>query len=290
MESINSLSWREKVLNEVKYYRIGQISKICNIPIRTLHHYDDIDLLKPAKVDSINNYRYYSHEQLLEINTIKYFKVAGFSLNQIKKLLEQSDLEYSRYMIKDKCNEIEEKIFELTSLKNKLNLYLTDINSDKQNSVNPVDIYVKEIPISYVAYSRYVAPCSKDEFYLRFTKLTNMVEQNNLQMIGTVMAVYYDDYKNYDYDKADIEVCVKVSENQVMDGIVRQFGGFLAAVTYHYGSYSTMNRTYKRILDWLEKNNLVFVGGAVENYIIDAITTNCEDEYVTEIMLPVKKI
>ncbi len=275
---------------QVKYYKIGEISKICNIPVRTLHHYDDIDLLKPAKVDSINNYRYYSRDQLLEINTIKYFKAAGFSLNQIKKLLERNDLEYSQQMIKSKSEEIETNILKLTALRNKLNLYLQKMTSNDQSLTTSIDICVKDIPVSYVAYSRYIGPCNYDEFYLRFTKLTNIVENNDLQMIGTMMAIYYDDYRKFDYSQADIEVCVKVDENRKYDNAVRKFGGFLGAVAYHYGSYKTMNQTYKKMLDWLEKNNLVFVGGAVENYIIDVITTSYEDEYITEIILPVKKI
>ncbi|MGF7056919.1 MerR family transcriptional regulator [Brassicibacter mesophilus] len=275
---------------EIKYYKIGKISKICNIPVRTLHHYDDIDLLKPAKIDSINNYRYYSHNQLLEINTIKYFKTAGFSLNQIKKLLKRNDLEYSQQMIKCKSEEIETNILKLTSLKNKLNVYLEKMTSDGQNLTKSVDICVKDIPVSYVAYSRYTGLCNQDEFYLRFTKLNNIAEKNNLQMTGTMMAIYYDDYRNFDYSQADIEVCVKVDEHRECNNAVRKFGGFLGAVAYHYGSYNTMNQTYKKMLDWLDKNNLVFIGGAVENYIIDAITTSCEYEYITEIILPVKKI
>lgn len=275
---------------EVKYYKIGEISKICNMPIRTLHHYDDIDLLKPAKVDSINNYRYYSHNQLLEINTIKYFKAAGFSLNQIKKLLERNDLQYSQQMIKCKSEEIETNILKLTALKNKLNLYLQKMTSNGQNLTNSIDICVKDIPVSYVGYSRYTGPCNQDEFYLRFTKLTNIVEKNGLQMTGTMMAIYYDDYRNFDYSQADIEVCVKVGKDREYDNAVRKFGGFLGAVAYHYGSHSTMNQTYKKMLDWLGKKNLVFVGGAIENYIIDAITASCEDDYITEIILPVKKM
>lgn len=279
-----------KIDLQCKYYKIGEISKICNIPIRTLHHYDHINLLKPAKIDSTNNYRYYSHDQLLEINTIKYFKIAGFSLNQIKKLLERNDLKYSQHMIKGKSEEIEKKILKLTALKNKLNIYLEKMTNNSQNLTNSIDIYIKDIPVSYVAYSRYTGPCNQDEFYLRFTKLTNIVEKNSLQMTGTMMAVYYDDYRTFDYTQADIEVCVKVGADREYDNTVRKFGDFLGAVAYHYGSYSTMNYTYKKMLDWLGKNNLVFVGGAIENYIIDAITTSCEDEYITEIILPVKKI
>ena len=273
---------------QIKYYRIGEISKICNIPIRTLHHYDDVNLLKPAKVDSINNYRYYSHNQILDINTIKYFKMAGCSLSEIKKLIERDHLEYSKTIIRSKSVEIEAKIISLTSLKDKLNLYIEEMSEDSLGKSS--DIHIKEIPLSYVAYSRYTGPCNKNESYLRFTKLTNIVEKNNLQMIGTMMSIYHDDYGEFDYMKADIEVCVKIANSSEELQSVRKYGGFLGAVTYHYGSYSTMSNTYSRMMKWLNKNGLEFLGEAVENYIIDAITTSCEDEYITEIILPVQQM
>lgn len=267
--------------NEEKYYQIGQVSKICNIPIKTLRYYDDIGLLKPKKVNTDSNYRYYSHGQLSNINAIKHFKAAGFSLKEIGLLTERNDLEYNKQMVEEKCEEIEKNISKLRILKNRLKLYTQDIDS--------VDIEVRQIPISYVAYSRYRGLCTPDEFYLRFTKLNNLVEKNNLNMTGTMMAVYYDDYKTFDYSNADIEVCVAVSKNDEHKGIVRRFGGFLAVVAYHYGGYKTMSDTYGKMLSWIEKNDFTFLGGAIENYVIDVVTTICEDDYITEIILPVKK-
>ena len=44
-------------LNEDKHL-IGDVSKKCNVPKKTLRYYDDIDIIKPEKSD--NSYRYYS--------------------------------------------------------------------------------------------------------------------------------------------------------------------------------------------------------------------------------------
>jgi effector-binding domain-containing protein len=146
---------------------------------------------------------------------------------------------------------------------------------------------VKEIPITSVAYSRYQGPSYPDEFSLRYTKLNNLIEKNKLHITGTMMAVYYDDYRNYDYMNADIEVCVTVAEQEGNSDIIRKFGGFLAAVTMHYGSYKTMNQTYAKALEWLDRNGFVYVGGAIENYIIDVITSIDENDFVTEIIIPI---
>lgn len=69
-----------------RLYQIGEVSKICNIPIKTLRYYDEIKLLIPRKIDPDSNYRYYSNEQLTLVLVIKYFKEAGFSLKEIKLL------------------------------------------------------------------------------------------------------------------------------------------------------------------------------------------------------------
>jgi len=281
-----------KIINQLEeqYYPIGKVSKICNIPIRTLHHYNDIGLLKPIKVDPNTNYRYYSHEQLSHINVIKHFKKAGFSLKEISILLERNNIEYNEQMIKSKCQEIENTITELTFLKNRLKLYFGAMNPKGQNTMTTLNIEVKEIPVSTIAFSRYRGACTPNEFYLRYTKLNNLIETNHLHMTGTMMAIYYDDYRTFDYSDADIEVCITVAEKEGCEDVLRNFGGYLAAVVTHYGSYKSMNQTYAKTLEWLDKNDFVYIGGAIENYIIDVVTTVCEDDYITEIILPIKKI
>jgi Predicted transcriptional regulators len=34
-----------------EFYQIGEVSKICNISIKTLRYYDEIELLIPRKID-----------------------------------------------------------------------------------------------------------------------------------------------------------------------------------------------------------------------------------------------
>lgn len=42
---------------------IGEFSRICKVTTRTLRHYDEIDLIKPVKINEENNYRYYDVNQ-----------------------------------------------------------------------------------------------------------------------------------------------------------------------------------------------------------------------------------
>lgn len=265
------------------------MAKLCNIPIRTLHHYDDIDLLKPSKVDDTSGYRYYAHEQISEINSIKYFKAAGFSLKEVKTLIANKNLDNNQRMIAQKLDEIENSIGKYKALKNKLNEYM--IGLDDKNTLNRSrEIYLTDIEECFVAYSRYKGPSNKDESFLRFTKLNNIIEKNKLHMTGSMMAIYHDDYKNFDYNNADIEVCVKVSNTNNDDKVIRKFGGFSGVVGYHYGGYENITDTYKMMLGWLEKHDLEFIGSAIENYIVDLITTSDTNDYITQIVLPVRKV
>jgi len=67
-------------------FKISEFSKLSRIPLQTLRYYDQIGLLKPAKIDESSGYRYYSAEQLLKINRIVIFKELGFTLQQISAI------------------------------------------------------------------------------------------------------------------------------------------------------------------------------------------------------------
>lgn len=69
-------------------YRIGDFSIISQVSIKMLRHYDELGLLKPAEIDRFTSYRYYSLDQLPHLNRIMALKAMGFSLIEIRDLLE----------------------------------------------------------------------------------------------------------------------------------------------------------------------------------------------------------
>lgn len=58
--------------------KIGDFSKLSRVSVRMLRHYDEIGLLKPAKIDPFTDYRYYSEAQLPMICRITSLKDMGF--------------------------------------------------------------------------------------------------------------------------------------------------------------------------------------------------------------------
>lgn len=104
-------------------YKIGDFSKLTNLSIRTLRYYDDIDLFKPKEIDLFTNYRYYSSDQLEELQIIKDLQDVGFSLEEIKKYKNNLD---NNIMLKKKeellnnINIIEDKIRKVDYLRNNI--------------------------------------------------------------------------------------------------------------------------------------------------------------------------
>ncbi|MBI5448157.1 MAG: MerR family transcriptional regulator [Gammaproteobacteria bacterium] len=65
---------------------VKDLSKLTDVSVQTLHHYDRIDLLNPS-VRLANGYRVYSEKDLLKLQQIIALKFFGFELSQIKALL-----------------------------------------------------------------------------------------------------------------------------------------------------------------------------------------------------------
>jgi len=69
-------------------WKIKELSRLTNVSVRMLHHYDKIGLLKPA-VRTSNGYRLYNEQNLATLQQIIALKFFGFSLSQIKTMLHQ---------------------------------------------------------------------------------------------------------------------------------------------------------------------------------------------------------
>ncbi len=69
--------------------KIGDFSKLAYVSIKTLHHYDELGLLKPGHVDRYSGYRYYEIGQLAQLNRILALKDLGLSLEQVIGLLHE---------------------------------------------------------------------------------------------------------------------------------------------------------------------------------------------------------
>ena len=73
-------------------YAVKELAKLSGVTVRTLHFYDEVGLLKPARYGT-NGYRFYEEKQLLALQQILFFRELGFELKQIQRLLGRSDFD-----------------------------------------------------------------------------------------------------------------------------------------------------------------------------------------------------
>ena len=73
-------------------FTVKQLSKLAGVTPRTLHHYDDIGLLKPSRVGD-NGYRYYGEEALLRLQQILFYRELDIPLDNIKKIIGRRDFD-----------------------------------------------------------------------------------------------------------------------------------------------------------------------------------------------------
>jgi DNA-binding transcriptional MerR regulator/uncharacterized cupin superfamily protein len=73
-------------------YTVKEVAAMSGVSGRTLHFYDEIGLLKPARYGE-NGYRYYEEPQLLALQQILFYRELGFELKQIHSILARPDFE-----------------------------------------------------------------------------------------------------------------------------------------------------------------------------------------------------
>jgi DNA-binding transcriptional MerR regulator len=69
-------------------YSVKQLSRLAGVSVRTLHYYDEIGLFKAVTVKN-NGYRFYSDENLLQLQQILFYREMGLELAQIKNILQK---------------------------------------------------------------------------------------------------------------------------------------------------------------------------------------------------------
>jgi DNA-binding transcriptional MerR regulator/effector-binding domain-containing protein len=129
-------------------FSIGEFARLGGVSIRTLRHYDEIGLLRPAAVDPDTGYRGYSAAQLGQINRVMALKELGLSLAQVRRLLDGVTLGELHGMLLLRRAQLEH---ELDQHKNQLLGVEARLRSiAREDGMPPDDIVAKTIPATGV--------------------------------------------------------------------------------------------------------------------------------------------
>lgn len=110
-----------------KNWKVGELSKLAGLTIRTLHHYDEIGLLSPSFRNDAGH-RLYSEGDIIKLHQIMSLKQLEFSLDEIKNFLE--DPKYNPIDVIDmQLKRLDEEIKLKKQLRSELNELLEVFNS-----------------------------------------------------------------------------------------------------------------------------------------------------------------
>ena len=137
-----------------KYYSIGRVSEICNIPIKTLRYYDKINVMVPNLRQENNNYRYYSHDQMVRLFIIKRLRYLGFSLEEVKNILKENDIKNIEVIVEEKSLVVNDPVTERFMLSPvdlpNTNIFADSFYSDSYNVYRFKDLracrYMEHLP------------------------------------------------------------------------------------------------------------------------------------------------
>ncbi|WP_099203504.1 MerR family transcriptional regulator [Miniphocaeibacter massiliensis] len=262
-------------------FKIGDFSKLSNITIKMLRHYDEIGLLKPSMVDEKTNFRYYSAKELEVASKINTYKELGFSLKMIATLIkneseEEELISHYKFRIAEIKEEQEKLEKQMTMLKK-----VSELN--RNLSMIKYNIIEKVIPKRRVISLRKKIPNYYSEGLL-WNELYEFIGKNNIKPIydGYTMAVYHDD--EYKEENVDVEIQVTVDD---LDDDTGDFKFYeteesdVVSVVFT-GSYEQMHKVVEAIAYYVEQNNLELSGSMANIFHVSPAQTENEDEYVTE--------
>ena len=264
---------------------IGEFSKICQVSVKTLHHYDRIGLLQPSYTDSFTGYRYYSEEQLSRMLFIQRMKRYGFPLVEIRLLLEEKDGSAFCLKLKKQRLKLTRQLEELSLAVDELSRHLQDFErtGDIMSYQNKYVVTVEEreaVPILSVREKISVA-----DFGGQYEKLFKRVVNEKLEADNRTLAIYHDAEFNHEHSDVEVGLVMK-KESQA----TRLLEGGLCATTVHHGGYSGLSDGYAAIVKWIQEHGYKIVGAPYEFYLKTAFDKLPVEEWETRIYFPVANI
>jgi MerR family transcriptional regulator, thiopeptide resistance regulator len=96
-------------------YAVGHLARVAGVSVRTLHHYDEVGLLTPARRGPAG-YRLYTIDDLERLQQILFFRELGFTLAEIRAIMldpgfeRRAALEAQQELLRQKARRLEKLI------------------------------------------------------------------------------------------------------------------------------------------------------------------------------------
>ena len=267
--------------------QIGDFSKLSFVTVKALRYYDEIGLLKPARVDGFTGYRHYSASQLPRLNRIVALKDMGLSLEEIARLL-RDDVPVGSILdlLEAKQAEIKRRLGEEADRLARVEKWLAE--TEKEGKMPQYEVVIKKVKPQKAVSIRRILPN-----YSKISELFNAIGpymgKTHAPCKGPPVALYHDpEFKEAD---VDVEVAFPLWREVKEEGEFKmvELPGYesMASVMYK-GPYEGIGEAYNALMRWVEANSYHLTGPTREIYLTEPGKVP-PAEYVTEVQAPVGK-
>lgn len=267
-------------------FSIGEMSKLNNIPIKTLRYYDEIDLFKPIEVAASSNYRYYSLEQFEQLNTINYLKLLGLPLKEIKNHLEVRDIAEFLDLLKKQQAITTATISKLEAVNSQFRKRIEEIEASAASKAGQPCLKSFSDRSVLILHERLY---SEPEWEIALSKLVQGTKSKPALFIGKVgLTVSQSNLHHRKFDEYNSVFIIWEDSSETPPQLKSLAAGLYACISYH-GNHSISAKYYEQLLEFITTNNYHIAGDSIERTIINQYITLDQNKHLTEIQIPVKK-
>ena len=260
--------------------KIGDFSKLSHLTVKALRFYEKEGLLKPASVDEWNSYRFYETSQLETAAKIRSYRQLGLSIEEIQAVFAGADVKEI----------LQEKTLSLTKEKHLIESRLSIIKSIMEDSEMKYQVTEKVIP-EKIVYSAETVLKVYSDIMRWIPSVGEECLELNPEMDCPETAYSFCEYLDGEYRETDIRI--RYSEECAQFGKENDHIRFRTLPEakvlsiYHKGSYANISEAYAFLMKYAEQNGYAAAGPARECYIDGIWNKESEEDWLTEIQLPV---
>jgi effector-binding domain-containing protein len=262
---------------------IGRFSKMTRLSVKALRRYDRLGLLVPAVIDPSSSYRYYTYSQANRAEAIRILRRLDMPLEQIRELLESDDAQVTAKLLQMHRRRLEDEL-----QRHRRKLAFIERLIEREESVLPYDVRVKDVPAQHVATIRRtttmetIGPDIADSF----ARIGRALERAT--MTGPPFVVF-DDVIDEE-EGGDIQVAAPVAVGFQDTDEVRgeELPATTVAWTVHRGPFDEIGPAYHTVAGWIQEHGHEVAGPPREVYLTDPDKTPDEADYLTEVQFPIR--
>ncbi len=268
--------------------KIGEFSKLMQVTVKTLRLYEQKGLLMPDEVDVWTGYRYYRFSQMQQLSTIRLLQGMGFSLAEIKEIIDTDSFVPPLEQLEQKISDCEQQ---LHILQGRLQLLLA-LRDSRKKIITMEKFTIQTLPSIIVASHREVIK----NWQAIGQMCTDVIapEMHRLScrcpMPGYCFTVEHN--KEYKPTDIDIEYCEQVEE-MGQDSAIIQFKRLpevpTALCMAHHGPYDRFYESYTELFRYIEEHGYRVVGQHRTVYVDGVWNQKDPDKWLSIIQVPVAK-